>query len=310
MDSNYERIIEKISRVSNLGKEEIESKINTKQQKISGLISKEGAAQIVAAELNVNLDGEKSKINEIVSGMRKVNTVGKVINIFPVRTFTRNGQESKVANMFIADDTSNMKVVLWDTNHIGLIETGKIAENSVVEISNASSRGNEVHLGSFSEIKLSDENFENIVTEKIFSERNIEGLEMSDNVKIRAFIVQAFEPRSFNVCLDCKKKVTPEGENFVCVEHGKVVPEKRFLMNVVLDDGTSTIRAVLFHENVSKLGVPNNEEMSIEQRNELLGKEMNFLGAVRLNKFFNNLEFIIEDVEEINVDNLIMKLEK
>jgi len=310
MDSNYERIIEKICRVSSLKKEEIENRINDKQQKISGLISKEGAAQIIAAELGINLDGEKSKINEIVSGMKKVNTVGKVINIFPIRTFTRNGQESKVANMFIADDTSNMKVVLWDTNHINLIETGKIGENSVVEISNASSRGNEVHLGSFSEIKLSDENFENVITEKSFSERNIEGLEMSDNVKLRAFIVQAFEPRSFNVCLDCKKKVTPEGENFVCAEHGKVAPEKRILMNVVLDDGTSTIRAVLFHENVSKLGVPNNEEMSIEQRNEILGKEMNFLGAVRLNKFFNNLEFIIEDVEEINVDELIVKLEK
>jgi len=55
---------------------------------LAGLISQEGAAQIVAAELGINFDNEKLKINELLPGMRKVNVVGKVINLFPVRTFT------------------------------------------------------------------------------------------------------------------------------------------------------------------------------------------------------------------------------
>ena len=49
--------------------------------------------------------------------------------------------------------------------------------------------------------------------------------------------------------------------------------------------------------------------MLIQQRENLLGKEMIFSGNVRTNKFFNNNEFIIEDANEINVDGLIANLE-
>lgn len=307
---NYEKLVEKISRSSGLDKEEIDRRVTMKQEKISGLISKEGAAQIIAAELGIFLDSEKSKISELASGMKRVNVVGKVINLFPVRTFTRNGQESKVANLLMADETSNIKVVLWDVNHIELIETGKVAEGSVIEIINASARGNEIHLGSFSELKLSDEVLENVKTEKVFKEKNIGDFEISDNVQTRAFIVQAFKPKFFNVCPDCKRKVINEGENLVCGEHGKVVPEKRALMNIVLDDGTGTMRTVLFHEKLGDLINTEGEEFSEEKKQEILGKEMVFSGSVRMNKFFNNLEFIVEDLKEINVDDLVLSLEK
>lgn len=309
MNNNYEGIIEKISRTSGLEKGEIEKKVVAKQEKISGLISKEGAAQIVAAELGISLDSEKSKIDELAPGMKRVNVVGKVINLFPVRNFTREGEERKVVNLQMADETSNTRVVLWDTNHINLIETGKIIEGTVIEILNATSRENEVHLGSFSELKLSSEVFEKVQTEKVFKEKNIKDFKVSDNIKTRAFIVQVFEPRFFNICPDCKKKVVNEGENFTCEKHGKVAPEKRSLMNLVLDDGTETIRSVLFHEKIKDLGILNVEEFSEEEKQKILGKEMFFLGAVRMNKFFNNPELTIEGAEEVNVDDLILKLE-
>src|SRR4030043_451746 len=124
---NYERIIEKISKISGLEKEEIERRIEAKRAKLSGLISKEGASQVVAAELGISFDNEKLKIEELLPGMRKVNLIGKILNISPVRTFkTKKGDDGKVVNLFIADDTSNIKVVLWDTNHIGLIEKGQV----------------------------------------------------------------------------------------------------------------------------------------------------------------------------------------
>ena len=46
---NYNKLVERISKVSNLSAEEIERKVEAKKAKLSGLISKEGAAQIVAA---------------------------------------------------------------------------------------------------------------------------------------------------------------------------------------------------------------------------------------------------------------------
>ena len=313
VEGNYERMIERISKSSGLEKEEVERRIEAKIAKLSGLISKEGAAQIIAAELGISFDNERLKINELLPGMKKVNTLGKVINLFPIRTFTRNDRQHKVANMIIADDTSNIKVVLWDTNHIELIEKGQISEGHVVEILNASARDNEIHLGSFSEIKLSNEMLENVVTERVVRQK-ISDFRVGDNAKARAFIVQVFEPRYFYVCSECKKKVSNEegSGNFVCQEHGSISPEKRALVNIVLDDGTETIRAVLFHENLAKLGLTEleNPNMLLQQKENALGKEMIFSGNVRMNKFFNTPEFIVDSVQEVNVDELIEKLEK
>ncbi len=312
---NYEKVLEKIARASNLDKEEIRRKVEAKRAKLSELISYDGAAQIVAVELGVNFENEKLKINELLPGMRKVNAVGKIINLFPVRTFKNSkGEDSKVANFVLADETSNLKVVLWDTNHISLIESGRVKEGSVIELNNASMRGGELHLGSFSELKISSDLLDDgkIVTERVVQEKNISDFAVSGNFKTRAFIVQSFEPRSFNVCPECSKKVTAEGENFICIGHGKIPPEKRYLINIVLDDGTETIRAVLFHENLSKIGLTEleNIERLISQREDLLGKEMFFSGNVRTNKFFNEPEFIVNQASEVNLDALIEELKK
>lgn len=309
---NYEVLLEKISGKSGLAKEELMRRVEAKRTKLSGLISKEGAAQVIAAELGISFDNEKLKIKDLSSGIRKFIVVGKIINLSPVRTFTRDGKESKVANFIIADETSNIKVVLWDENHIKLIERGEVTEGKVVEIANSNLRGDEIHLGSFSELKITNQIIDNVHTSKVFKEKKIADFKPTDNANLRAFIVQAFDPKFFNVCPECKKKVNPEGEGFICTEHGKVLQERRALINFVLDDGTATIRSVLFHDKISKLGLTemSNPDLLSKQKESLLGKEMIFSGDVRINKFFNEQEFIISDVNEINLDDLIEKLEK
>jgi len=312
MEGNYERILEKVSESSGLQKEELERRVEAKRAKLAGLISREGAAQIIAAELGISFDNEKLKINELLPGMRKINLVGKIIGLSPVRTFvTKKGDNGKVVNLIVADETSNVKVVLWDVNHIELVEKGEIKEGKVIEISNGSMRDNEVHLGSFSELKITDKILENVKTERVVKEKSIFDFRVGDVSSVRAFIVQVFEPRFFYVCPSCKKKLASEGENFICAEHGKVVPEKRALLNLVLDDGTETIRSVLFHEALYSLGDINfeNPEKWEQQKKDFLGKEMVFLGDVRNNKFFNNPEFIINESKEINIDELVKKLE-
>ena len=299
-DINYEKLLDKISKVSGLEKAEIERRVEAKRAKLSGLISKEGAAQVVTSELGISFDNEKMKIEELMSGMRKVNILGKIIKVFPARTFSKNGKEGKVANMTVADETSNIKVVLWDTNHIDMIEKGEIGEEKDIEINNASMRGNELHLGSFSELKPSKESLNDVKREKIFKEKEISEFKLADSLRTRAFVVQVFEPKEFNVCPECRKKITLEGEQYLCSEHGKISPEKRVLMNVVLDDGTETMRAVMFHDMLKNFSY---------NKDDLLGKEMVFSGDVRLNKFFNNPEFIIEKAEEPDLDEILKKLE-
>jgi ssDNA-binding replication factor A large subunit len=311
MDDNYERLLKKIAESSGLSKEELEKKVEEKKAKLAGLITKDGAMQIIANELGVCFDNEKLKLNELIPGMRQVNVTGKIINLFPVRTFkTKKGEESKVVNLILADDTSNNRVVLWDTNHIELIENGNIQNGSVVDIFNGSMRDNEIHLGNLSELKLSEEVLDNVKTEKIFNEKNIADLKVGENANLRAFIVQAFEPKFFHVCNECRKKVVAEGDGFSCAEHGKVPAEKRALISIVLDDGTENFNAVLFHENLPLIGLTEleNQERLNNQKQDILGKEMIFSGNIRMNKFFNRPELIVEKVKDVNIDELIEKL--
>ncbi len=312
MKGNYERILEKIANASNTSKEEIERKVEAKRAKLSGLISKEGAAQVVAAELGINFDDEVLKIEELLPGMRKVNTLGKIISVSPIRTFqTKKGEESKVVNLLLADDTSNVKVVIWDTNLISLLEKNEISEGSVIEISNGSMRGQELHLGSFSELKPSDKSFEKVKEEKVIHKKPIEELKVGESVGVRGFIVQAFEPRFFHVCPECNKKANQEGDGgFVCKEHGKVAAERRAVANIIVDDGTDNIRAVLFHERISELGINLDAEDLTKEKEELLGKEMVFSGNVRNNSYFNTPEIIVDKVKPLDLDALITGLEK
>lgn len=306
MMQNYSQLVERISKASGLGKEDIERKIEAKRAKLSGLISKEGAAQIVAAELGISFEKQKLKVNELMQGMRRVNITGKIIKLFPVKSYKKEDREGKIGSMIIADETGNIRVVLWDTNHISLIESGQIKEGSVVEISNAGMRNSEIHLTGFSDIKISQEVIENVKTERVYNEKKIQELGKGESGRVRAFIVQAFPPRFFNVCPECSSSAKLDGENYLCAKHGRVMPVKRALLNVILDDGSENIRAVLFNEQMQKLGV-NAENFN---RDGLLGTEAFFSGSVRENKLFNNPEIFVSDIESIEVEKLIESLEK
>ncbi|MEK6850717.1 MAG: hypothetical protein AABX85_04030 [Nanoarchaeota archaeon] len=307
---NYVQLVERISQASKLPREDIERKVEAKRAKLSGLVSKEGAAQIVAAELGINFDREKMKISELVQGMKKANVVAKVIDISPIRSYNKSGREGKVVNLTIADKSGNVKTVLWDTNHIYLIEQNKIKKDDIVEISNGQVRNGELHLSSFSDIKLSKEVMEDVVTKKMFSDKKIKDAKAGENLKIRAVIVQVFEPRYFEVCPECGKRVMDNE----CKIHGKIEPKHRALLNVVLDDGTDSIRSVLFGEIIYQLGLNEEEVFNmdkfLEKKKNILGEEKIFIGSMRMNALFNTAELNIEEVEDVKVDLLLKELEQ
>jgi len=108
------------------------------------------------------------------------------------------------------------------------------------------------------------------------------------------------------------KKAVEDGGGFTCQAHGKVVAEKRAVSNIVIDDGTENMRAVLFSNVLNDIGISDfeNTEKMLEQKQGLLGKEMVFSGNVRNNNYFNNLEFIVDSINEVNLDELVASLEK
>ena len=81
--ATYEQLVQRIATSTGLDINEINRRVDAKRAKLSDLISKEGAAQIVAAELGISFEKQKVKINELLVGMRKISLTAKVLRIFP-----------------------------------------------------------------------------------------------------------------------------------------------------------------------------------------------------------------------------------
>ena len=308
---NYELLIERIAKSSGLEKDEVERKVEAKKAKLSGLISKEGAAQIIAAELGINFEDQELKVSELTAGMRKVNIVGKVINLFPVREFSKNGREGKVANFIIADETGSTRCVLWDMNHISLIENEEIKQGDVVEIKNASTRDSEIHVSGFSEFKKSGAVMSDIKTAAAVAEVTLEEVKQGQTIKSRGVVVQVFQPRFYSVCPECNKKVVKEDEVSKCAEHGVVTHKDRAILNFVIDDGTEALRVVMFSNQIETL-IPEedlkDEAKAAAFRDDFIGTEIYLTGRVNRNQLFNNLEVIANNVEKVDVEKLIESL--
>jgi hypothetical protein len=174
-----------------------------------------------------------------------------------------------------------------------------------VDIVAGNMREGEVHMGSFAELKISDKTFDEVQTEKPVKNKEVVEFNVGDKVVSRSFVVQAFSPRFYDANPETGKKITEE-------ELASGAPsEKRAILNVVIDDGTENIRAVLFHEMVQKLGITESEDENLieQQRQNILGKEMIFGGNVRMNSYFNNPELIVDSIEEVDLDKEIANLE-
>ena len=105
--------------------------------------------------------------------------------------------------------------------------------------------------------------------------------------------------------------MSDEGE---CAVHGKVKAEKKALLNVVLDDGTDNMRALVSGDNLNRIGLSNDEIFSLEKFNEkknsILGEEKVFSGFLKNNQLYNTTEFNISFIEDIKTDELIKELEE
>lgn len=321
----FEDIISKIKEKSGMTDDQIDQKINQKLKQLSGLISKEGAAHILANELGiklVELNG-KLQIKNILVGLRDLEIVGRIRNIFPVKEFqTAEGRQGKVASLIIEDETGLIRVTLWhgQTDNIEKIKQGDIVK--VVGGYVRDNKGNkEIHLNERSKLVINPEGETVGEYKKSAAERKeIINLKEGDNAVLLGTIIQVFDPKFFMICPECGKKPQQKENLFSCSQHGNIMPEWSYVLNLFLDDGTGNIRTVFFREQVEKvsgktkqelLNYKDNPEQFNDVKTELLGNIVKLEGRAVQNKFFDRLEFIANSVD-MNPDpeQEIKRLEK
>lgn len=334
-----ETILQRIITTTGMKNDDLERKITDKQRELSGLVSREGAAYIIAKEFGLDLF-EKPKrrleIKSLVPGLKNVSLTARIVRIFEPKQFERAGKKSAVANVILGDASGNVRLSLWDQQIeiLKQMQTGLAVEIMSAYTKDDGRGGIEIRLskrGGFKIIPQSDlpsvDKLKSIPQEKI-QRSDLSSLKEGGSFEVRAAIVQLFDSNPFyEVCPTCssriKKETVTEGVRqymvYKCAQHGEVQPTHALVLSGVIDDGTANIRAVWFREAATNLiGMP--IDMATQHKDNLLesidvlGKEFLMTGRVKRNKVFNRLEFIVNDVKPVEMkqetEALINKLNK
>ncbi len=310
-------LIKRIAEEGSLTEEEVLARVEEKRAELSGLISEEGAAYIVAKELGIAIiRQERLNITNIIPGMQNVDVVGKITRISPVREFATEKAKGKVANITIADETGSVRISFWN-DEIKSLSGFEI--NDIVRVRGYVKQDNlgnaEIRLGRYGAIAKSDEEIGAVKQTERKSERtNINDLTEGSYKEIRAPLLQVFESNVFyEICPTCRSRIKlNESDSFVCEEHGAIEePEHGLILSGIADDGTGSIRVVFFNENAERLiGMSAKDAKKLFDRKKKLeaivslvpiGKEYVFEGRARRNALFDRLEFIINNVKEVNI---------
>ena len=309
----YEIIIEKIKESKKISDDELNQKIQQKLEQLNGLISKEGAAHIVANELGVKLFEQPSgqmKIDKLLPGMRNVEVAGKVISIFEIREFTNDRGSGKVGSFIIGDDTGTIRVTCW---HDQTENMRNIANDDIVGISGLFVKDNqgraEVHMSDKSRLEKNPEGVSIDIVQRTrpsVTRKKIAELGENDaDVEILGTVVQSYNPTFFEICPDCGKRARPRDDQVVCEKHGVVTPTYSYVMNVFVDDGSQNIRTVCFRQQTEQLLDKTQQELIDyrqfpekfeELKHDLLGQIVKMTGRVTRNTMFDRLEFVANDV--------------
>lgn len=311
------QIIEHIATTAGITEVEVQERIKKKLNELSGLISEAGAAHIVANELKVKFEqpSKELTIDKLQPGMRNLDVIGKVRQVYEIREFSSATRSGKVGNFLLTDTTGTTRIVLWNDKADMLTN---LAAGDVVMIKNAYAKNNndrvELHLGHEAKIEKNPEgvtvdvDIESPTARPATQNKKVSELAAQDqNVTVIATIVQVFEPRFFPVCPECNSRAKEETGVYSCATHGTITPTFNYVMNLFLDDGTDNVRCVLWRQQVEQLLEKKHEELvamkddaqAFEQyKSDLLGVIVKIRGRVQQNESFGRLELVAYDIEK------------
>ena len=140
----YDEVVERITSETELSKDEIIKRINEKVKELGGLITLEGAAHIIARELEINLyesqqiqKPQPTSISDLMGGMNNVTITAMIKHVYDPKTFTRNdGTQGAVQNAHLLDKTGFCRLVLWDDQIRQFTDYG-LSSGDIIKINGA-----------------------------------------------------------------------------------------------------------------------------------------------------------------------------
>jgi replication factor A1 len=228
-----------------------------------------------------------------------------------LREFQTEKRSGKVASLVLADETGSIRIVLWGDQ---AEKINQMKEGDILKIINGYVRENqgrkEVHMNDRASLTLNPPGVE-MTNVKEFEARpeaarkKLNELQPGDeNVEIFGTIVQVFEPKFFEVDPQSGKRTRANEEGKFFNDAGKEIqPDYSYVMNVVLDDGSETIRCAFFRNQVERLLSKTQQEVLKYKddialfepiKTDLLGQQVKLVGRANKNEMFDRMEFITQ----------------
>jgi replication factor A1 len=209
----------------------LNGEVSARQTRFSGLLTEEGALELVAREHGVPSESAEQVFRPVsLSQLAQGDTASalvRALQIFAPKVFKKNERSGKVCNVFIADESARGTFVLWNDD-VDLIEKGKIKRNDLLRISNATVKSIqplELHSSLLTEVVVSSES--SLIPENKVPLKRVADLKEGDNE------------------FDFFAKITSAGE----LREFSRQEKKSFVLNVEVADETGSAKLVLWDRN-------------------------------------------------------------
>ncbi len=282
---------------------------------------------------DLDIKGETIKnIKELQNRRGIVSFEGIITSVDNIKTISlKSGDDVSLLGFIVSDNTDGIRVTLWRDNaeeYSKLLNVGQglLLKNVLVKFSSFSNR-NEISLINDSTLELKDLEIKNLKSiELVGTERqaNFSGNYTKINtintpgiIEIKGFIAKDLNNISvYEACTNCFKKL----ENCSC-DQGENT-ELRMIINLIIDDGTGTIRTTFMGEKAEKIiGVkttniaqiketPEFEKFLEKKSSEFLGKDIIIKGRAKFSDYSNQYEISVYDFKDISIDEELERVMK
>ena len=265
MSDSVEELYQKLL-ASGFTEVELEKQVKNKAKEFGGFMSEQGILFVIAKENGIYLqssdineqlykefeeeidyDDFTIDISEIKEDMTNIVLLGKILQIYETREFTRkDGTPGIVGSFLLGDISQTIKVILWD-DKVNITNNEFFRKNELIRIIGGYCRMGrdnnlEVHLGKKGRIVLSPQNVSKNVVKKL------NNLEYDQNQ-----IDSPQKPTSKIKDLIERYKYIKIIQGLIQIEEFKEVNtktgEKTFLLKVILSDESKEIRVIIWGMN-------------------------------------------------------------
>lgn len=157
-------IIQEIQRQNPLiSTQQIQAKLALERERTGGLLGDETLLRLIAAKFGVQVQQNSfhnsglMPTNRLTAGLHDVSVAGRLVAVFPVKTYQGAEKSGKFATVMISDEEGILRVMLWD-ERAEFVERGELKANQVVRLLHGYTKDDrygkiELHLGKKSQIE-------------------------------------------------------------------------------------------------------------------------------------------------------------